>query len=69
MTEPLKDALPLLEEEAPTVRDAVLERDGVLLPLTVLLGVAAAVPVFDCVRLAVPVPVPLCVPVALLLNE
>ena len=40
VAEPLKDALPLLDAEAPVVSEAVGEAEIVLFPLTVLPAVA-----------------------------
>ena len=47
VTEPLNDALPLLEDEAPEVREAVGLCERVELPLIVEDGVCAGVPVPD----------------------
>jgi len=52
----VKEMLPLLDALTPAVREPVGETDTVLLPLTVLEGVEAAVPVPDCVLLPVAVP-------------
>ena len=45
VTDPLKDALPLLEDDAPNVREAVGDIEAVLLAVSVEVGVIAGVPV------------------------
>ena len=47
VTELLSELLPVLEEEAPTLSEAVGEKDRVLLPVIVLLADADPVPVLD----------------------
>ena len=69
VVEPLKEALPVLEEEAPVVREAVGDGDTVLLPVSVEVLVGAGVPVPVAVGDADGVHVPLCVGVPLLLHE
>ena len=59
--EPLNDALPLFDAEAPDVREAVGLCDCVELPLSVEDGVCAGVPVPVCVGELDGVPVPVCV--------
>ena len=67
--EPLKDALPLLEEETPLVREAVGDTELVLLAVSVEVGVTAGVPLPVPVEVLDGVPDPLCVAVAEPLSE
>ena len=65
----LSEMEPVLEALAPELREVVGLADRVELPLCVLLGVLAPVPVPDCVPLPVGVPLGLWLAVALLLSE
>ena len=69
MTELLKDALPLLEEDTPLVREAVGDIETVLLAVSVEVRVDNGVPLLVAVGELDGVPVPLCVAVAELLSE
>ena len=69
VAEPLKDALPLLDEEAPLVTEAVDDTDTVLLAVRVEVGVAAGVPLLVAVGELDGVPELVCVAVAELLRE
>ena len=57
--EPLKDALPLLEEDAPLVREAVGDTELVLLEVIVVVGLAEGVPLLVAVGEPDGVPDPL----------
>ena len=61
VAELLQEGLPVLEGEAPAVREEVGEDWAVLPPLTEELGVCSAVPVADGVGAPVGEPVPVCV--------
>ena len=69
VAEPLKDALPLLDAEAPLVTEAVGDTDTVLLAVRVEVGVAAGVPLLVAVGELDGVPELVCVAVAELLRE